>query len=243
MTVKSNIVRCGEDPSQFSVEEIGGKGLNLLRLYNAAQKLGTFSVPEFFIIPTGVGYSTQTDKHSFTGSPLLKFDAEEIERIYNEMFGVDGGNCKYHKTAAVRSSSPLEDGVKATFAGMFLSRLNNNNFKKVLESCSAVYDSAVSPMVKDHAKQMGVEYTGLMAVVVQEEIRDPFFHGTIQIDKEGFTLEGALGNLFFDSNRFLVEPFTRKHADLEGNEKELVIPEMMQSEYFMGNAEALDIYY
>ena len=45
------LVKCQEGLKDYDHFEIGGKGLNLLRLYHASHKIKTFNVPDFFIIP------------------------------------------------------------------------------------------------------------------------------------------------------------------------------------------------
>src|SRR3989344_3687617 len=101
----SNIILAGSNPQDFDRNIVGGKGLYLLRLFNLAQQTGMFEVPDYFIIPTSAKrkYSNESD-----GTRVI-YEDREIERAFE----------KLKKPVAVRSSSPLEDGLKASFAGMF----------------------------------------------------------------------------------------------------------------------------
>jgi hypothetical protein len=94
--MREKVVWCGTEAINYFTDEIGMKGSNLLRLFNLAQKEGSFNVPRFFIVP--VWASESAGRHG-----------NEIEGAFEQL----------KKPVIVRSSSPLEDNKNASFAGMF----------------------------------------------------------------------------------------------------------------------------
>tara|TARA_Y100000310_G_scaffold818_1_gene1155 strand:- start:3027 stop:4403 length:1377 start_codon:yes stop_codon:yes gene_type:complete len=153
----SNIITDGNSSQDFNREILGGKGLYLLRLQSHAKTSGLYQVPKFFIIPTSV------DKVS-----------DEIINAYEQLT----------KPVAVRSSSPLEDGINASFAGLFDSFLNISTPEAFQEAYQNVLNSANSGFVQRYAQRMGVDFDPRMAVIVQEQIVNPWLKGTIQLDDE-----------------------------------------------------------
>src|SRR3989344_6158082 len=112
-----NVILAGENPEKHTREEVGGKGLNLLRLYNLSQQTGEFIVPNFFIIPVSaeIHFSNTSE-----GTQAI-YEGEEVREAFE----------KLKKPVGVRSSSPLEDGINASFAGMFNSFYGNNLYEEL----------------------------------------------------------------------------------------------------------------
>ena len=165
------VIRCGEDPGRYNnVGQLGGKGINLHRLYNAAQNSEWYNVPRFFIIP----------KDCASGHVSRGFDDNEtVEKYFDEL----------RKPVAVRSSSPLEDGTTATFAGMFKSVLGVNDYKGlVYHAFEDVLLSGYSRNVERHAERVGVEHDPRMAIIVQEQVVNPDYYGIIKINGDLITI-------------------------------------------------------
>jgi hypothetical protein len=156
----SHIIRPGDNSPECARSIVGGKGENLLRLYHASQELKTFVVPEFFIVPVGYDHT----------------DMDYLNKAFSEL----------RKPAAVRSSSPLEDGVNASFAGMFKSLLDIRFPDEFRDAYFSVLGSAPHGFVRRYAERMHVDYTTDMAVIVQEQVIDPLLRGTIQLDPEHY---------------------------------------------------------
>ena len=144
-------------PENLTREEVGGKGLNLLRLSYASRELGTFHVPEFFIIPCD--YSS--------------LESQEIQESFDAL----------QKPIIVRSSSPLEDGEKATFAGLFLSCENNSTFEEFLISVNKIRQSVYSNKVKRYTDKMKLSFSNAMALIVQKQLVKPCLRGIVQLEK------------------------------------------------------------
>ncbi len=141
---------------------VGGKGKYLQQLREASLGLETFEVPRFFVIP--VDHPAQYESTYFS---LIKPHFNKLQ-----------------KPVAVRSSSPLEDGIKATFAGLFDSVLDVCEFDEFIEAFHFVVDSACRDSVQNHARRMEVQYTNAMAVIVQEQVEDPSLYGIVQLDSK-----------------------------------------------------------
>ncbi len=171
------IIRCGEDPTKLPLDEIGAKGYNLLRLHAASRNLGSFRVPRFFIIPDGY----HSDSEYWRGVGSLKFYGTEIKDEFGTM----------KKPVIVRSSSSLEDGIHATFAGMFLSVPGVDDYDRLCTASYRVESSGFGRYIDNYADEMGVTSHGKMAKIVQEQIVNPLFRGVIQLEDDGVTIEGV----------------------------------------------------
>ena len=163
-----NIIWAGSNPQEFNRDIVGGKGLYLLRLFHLAQQTGMFEVPNFFIVPTNAQrhYSNTSD-----GTRVVYGD-RKIEDAFERL----------RKPVAVRSSSPLEDGVNASFAGMFGSFLNVNNYNEMGFRANDVYESAFQERVQRYSKRMGVSFSEAMALIVQEQVTNALERGIIQLE-------------------------------------------------------------
>jgi hypothetical protein len=148
--------------TNFSFEEVGGKGLGLLKLKSLETKLGAknwFSddnsviVPDFFIIPYEID--------------LIKKRAEILDRA-----GKIGD--KY----AVRSSSCLEDIGENSFDGIFDTQLDVIP-DKLLRSIYMVRKSAELEKAKSYSKEVGVELDGKMSVIVQKMVSEKDYTGVV----------------------------------------------------------------
>ena len=73
------------------------------------------------------------------------------------------------KPIIARSSSPLEDGVRASFAGMFSSFQNNQTYDEFCASANSVYESGNQERVRNYAQRMGIDFTEAMALIAQEK--------------------------------------------------------------------------
>jgi len=181
----NSIIKCGENPENYKVEQVGGKGLNLLKLYYISKQTDSFNVPEFFIIPT----TTEKKFVSTSDEFYTHFNDKEIERAFNQL----------GKPVAVRSSSPLEDGINASFAGMFRSFLDINKYKELANFSYDIFESAWSTRVDRYAEKMGTEVSEKMAIIVQEQVVNPWLKGIVQLDDE-FDFEASFRCEFKDRN-------------------------------------------
>ena len=68
---------------------------------------------------------------------------------------------------AVRSSSPLEDGATASFAGMYLTRLNVMTTQGVIEALREIRESVLSPAATCYLQRHNLTGYRRMAAVVQ----------------------------------------------------------------------------
>ncbi|VVB79138.1 Pyruvate phosphate dikinase, PEP/pyruvate binding domain [uncultured archaeon] len=180
----SRLVWCGESPRDHPREHVGGKGHNLLKLYNLAQDTGLFYVPEFFVVPTGFKYTFRSDE---TGLSAI-FPTNELEKTFAPM----------RKPVIVRSSSPLEDGLNASFAGVFLSLPDNHNYDALCRSIARVDHSAFADHAEKYTERMGLQPSDSMAMIVQEQVTDFLERGVIQLERDGAIIEGMTkkGNSF-----------------------------------------------
>lgn len=165
--MKKNVIHAGEDPQNFSIYEVGGKGLNLLRLYQLAQETGLFDVPNFFIIPA----DAERKMDNADGRLIVDFEGLDVQEVFEGL----------RKPIAIRSSSPLEDGVQASFAGIFNSYLDNATYEDARSSFHKIIESAWSIHADEYARKMGVDPETDMAIIVQEQVTDVLVRGVIQL--------------------------------------------------------------
>jgi len=146
--MSQEIVRHGEPSAGAPIDVVGGKGYNLLRLADLS-KGRDFLVPPFFVIPVGFQYSDP-----------------QIQELYGLL----------PKPLAVRSSSPYEDSKGYSFAGMFETILNVNDFDSFKIAIHKVLGSANSYQAREYAQQHGISIDDRMAVIVQKMI-NPYISG------------------------------------------------------------------
>jgi len=166
------LVWCGENPDLYSREELGGKGYNLLRLYSWAQQTGKVEVPSFFIIPTSY---PRSQVNCFAPEGYLEFKEDAVKNAFE----------KLRNPAIARSSSPYEDGVNASFAGLFKSIPNQLNYEGLTRALGEIEDSSVGFRVNQYVERMNIDnYNALMAFIVQEQVIHSHLRGTIQLGEE-----------------------------------------------------------
>ncbi len=119
--------------------KIGGKGFRLCRLARAG-----FPVPAGFCVPV----------ESMSGV------SEDEIRI-----ALDRLNAK---TVAVRSSAAEEDAAVASFAGVYLTRLNVKSAAAVHQALKDIRESAFTPAASAYRQKCGINGSPRMAAVVQE---------------------------------------------------------------------------
>jgi phosphohistidine swiveling domain-containing protein len=151
------LIFAGENPQVHNRLEAGGKGHNLLWLYKFAQESELFEVPDFFIIPT----DAKTNILNPSKGEFLTFNNPKIKMTFEAL----------RKPVIVRSSSPLEDGVNASFAGMFTSVKNVMTYAEFCSAAHQVLNSADDEDVLWYAKKMNISPTDAMALIVQEQIK------------------------------------------------------------------------
>jgi phosphohistidine swiveling domain-containing protein len=169
------IIWGGSNPHQYNRSTVGGKGLNLLYLAHFADVSGMITIPDFFIIPVN---SPRHFSNSNEGTRVV-FKDSEIRRTFDAM----------RKPVIARSSSPLEDGLNASFAGMFVSKPGIKTWDEFCYSSNSIYESEGSEHVEKYAEKMGIEGPEGMAVIVQEQVTDFFEKGVIQLDKTEGVIE------------------------------------------------------
>lgn len=144
--MKSEVLGGYEHP--VTADTVGGKALNLFQLAEISQGRD-FLVPNFIVIP--VGY---------------RCTEEELHTLFDSL----------EKPLAVRSSSPLEDSSRYSYAGQFDSVLNVSDFKTFQEAIGKVIDSATGEKVRGYNVQHGLPLDDRMAVIVQTMI-EPNYAG------------------------------------------------------------------
>ncbi len=175
----NRLVWCGENPRDHPREDVGGKGYNLLKLFNLAQDTKLFNVPEFFIIPTHYSRDSVYGKEKY-----LKFKTDEVKRTFEQM----------KKPVIARSSSTLEDGINASFAGMFSSIPYQTSYEQLVQTLLEIDDSAdinFNSSLKRYAEKMGITTDSRMALIVQEQVINFLEKGVIQLEEHTATLEGT----------------------------------------------------
>jgi len=224
MTVK--IVRCGEDPLDHFIDAIGGKGMHLLALYNAAKEIGTFYVPEFFIIPAFYPYGGGRFGCEFSESHLIQ---DALAQLKNPVI--------------VRSSSPLEDGIKASFAGMFLSVPDVEDYQGVQQACWDIKSSALQDRIERHAEKMGVAYTSDIAFIVHEQVINPKTKGIVQLEEDKAIMEETHRDGWSNSDEtdyaFLEKngpfgPMLEPHQNIHDREYFNVVESFMKAKKLLG---------
>ncbi len=212
------IIRAGEDPSNYSREVVGGKGLYLLRLHQIAKNTGMFNVPNYFIVPTNAERSFRNDE---SGTRVI-YKSEDIRSAFEQL----------RRPVAVRSSSPLEDGIKASFAGMFTSILDQQDYEQMTRSANTVYESAFQDRVQRYAERMGIEMSDAMALIIQEQVTNFWERGIIQLeydkavtettDRKGRTNEHETEFRFFDECGPF-KPYLEDHDYISEGESHYVV--------------------
>ncbi len=174
MRIDGNIIWAGADPDQFPREISGGKGNYLFGLFNFAQEYETVIVPNFFVIHT----------RAFIDRIIPKEISEGIKLVLPN--DVTDGYQDLNQPTAVRSSSPLEDGIQASFAGKYETVLGVCSIKELKSAMLTVYDSTRSDRVYEYAEQIGIPISLDMAIIVQEQVMDPDAWGIININEDEY---------------------------------------------------------
>lgn len=174
------VVWAGENPDLYTRETVGGKGLNLLRLFALARQTGLFEVPNFFIIPVDA-------KHVFVAG-----DFNSSDRVAYEGGDVEAAFGGLNKPVIERSSSPLEDGILASFAGMFSSWHNIADSDTLLRRANNIYKSANYEGTQRYAERMGISFSNAMAIIVQEQVTGAAEWGVIQLESREAITESTV---------------------------------------------------
>jgi pyruvate,water dikinase len=147
---------------------IGGKGFRLCRLAQAG-----FPVPPGFCVPV-------EDMNDVT--------AGDIECALQRLAV---------KAVAVRSSAVEEDTAAASFAGVYLTRLNVNTPQAVLDALKDIRESAFSPAAQAYRQKRGIDGVPQMAAVIQQFLM-PDVSGVLFLrdpldNSERIIIEGSWG--------------------------------------------------
>ena len=78
---------------------------------------------------------------------------------------------------AVRSSANIEDDVKYSFAGQFMTVLNVNGIEKITRTIKSVWDSAENLKTKKYLKDTGLQSNSIFMAVIIQEMAKPVFSG------------------------------------------------------------------
>lgn len=151
--------------TKVSINEVGGKGINLLRL----TKLG-LNVPDFLIIPSFVleelldlDEVASDNQNAIEKIDAYRFSESFLSEIESEFDGVND------KLFAVRSSSIQEDGKKHSFAGQYESYLYVS-FNDIPKFIKEVWKSNFSDRVKTYFKTNELTQNYGIAVIIQEMV-------------------------------------------------------------------------
>jgi hypothetical protein len=172
---KNKVVWDSESADNYSLDLVGGKGYNLLKLADYSRSSGLFVVPKFFMIPP--------ISQEWTDGTKVKYDSLFVEEAF----------AKLSKPVVVRSSSPLEDGIKASFAGRFLTRKNVDDLEGLYRAINDVKESVFSNFVEQYAEKMDIEMEYHMPVIIQEQVRKDSERIVLQFDEDGAVLESFYG--------------------------------------------------
>jgi phosphoenolpyruvate synthase/pyruvate phosphate dikinase len=149
--VHPTLIYAGDDPAHHSCDAVGGKGYNLLGLYNLAQQTGHFIVPNFFIL-TASGTTHYVLDYTYELTDEVN---QELSRALDTMA----------KPVIARSSSSLEDGIKASFAGLFKSIPDVYEYTQAMDAAFQIICSAFEERVERHADRLDIDFPGDMAVI------------------------------------------------------------------------------
>ena len=73
------LVKCCDNPNNFTREELGNKALNLMKLYGVQDKLG-FIVPDFFVIPTSF-YQDYHQRHGLA-EKIKVYSLVDLQKLW-----------------------------------------------------------------------------------------------------------------------------------------------------------------
>lgn len=142
------------EPSKVKCQEVGNKAYNLLRVRERG-----FQVADGFILPISCFYEVMRFNHAMEQFESLKEPNDKVrfrERIHTFSFPEEQWLEIKHLVAQigfpliVRSSSTLEDGMKSSMAGMFLSVGNIEDEEGLRKAILEVWGSAFYNRVQDH---------------------------------------------------------------------------------------------
>jgi len=123
-------------------QDIGGKGFRLSRLARAS-----FPVPRGFCV---------------TVAGLAGITTGELDAALSEL---------NTNAVAIRSSAVEEDGCAASFAGIYVTRLNVSRVQEMMEALAEIRHSASSAAAKAYRNRRGIHEEPRMAAVVQEFVQ------------------------------------------------------------------------
>jgi pyruvate,water dikinase len=137
-----------------SVDEIGNKAhrLSILARYS--------NVPTGFVVTTRA-----YDLWKKEGKLPMEV-VEEVKDYFTSPYLLEG-----EFPVVVRSSATVEDGSKASFAGVFESVTGVNSFDDLIKGIERVFESASSERVRVYMERMGLKEEPRMAAIVQREIK------------------------------------------------------------------------
>ncbi|MBS1266273.1 MAG: putative phosphoenolpyruvate synthase [Candidatus Woesearchaeota archaeon] len=178
---------------KLAVNEIGNKAKNLLLLKNS------YNVPAFFSIPSNEIYKI-LEKIGISKNEINKaFDNDSKNRqLIRDKIIKSGLNLNFlnlnelDKKLIVRSSALGEDGKKHSFAGIYESKITENN-KQFEEDFKYVLSSAFSERVWNYCKLIGMNTFPEISLIVQNYI-DPEYSGITFTQTEYNNKKGMLIN-------------------------------------------------
>ncbi len=136
----------GPDAADAAATVVGGKGRQLGRL----RRFG-LPVPDFFIIPAA------WSRQRADGFP------DELQRQLQHELAARGWE---NRPLAVRSSAADEDSASASFAGIYLSRLNVCGLAAVQAAVAEVWASLDTATAAAYRQRLGLDGEPAMAVIV-----------------------------------------------------------------------------
>ncbi len=151
-TVEKSLVRTlisgkSSKQEQFTIDCLGGKGLNLMELMKH-----DFVVPDFVVL-SAIGLFEAFQK----GQELFLSDNDLSEYF---------GNAEWF---SVRSSALQEDGAQFSFAGQFKTELFVHR-EYVNASICRVWNSLKSPHIEAYCQEHGLSQPDRMAIIVQKMV-------------------------------------------------------------------------
>jgi len=110
-------------------------------------------------VPMGFGVSYQSVQE------IVNNENEHLLNGLDEIISLLGDSCM------VRSSAVGEDGVQASYAGIFRTELHLTNRSQILNAIRRVASSIHSDQANQYRNKMGVTSTPKMAVIIQQTVR------------------------------------------------------------------------
>jgi len=214
------------------MELVGGKAYNI----SALARKG-FEVPQGFCITTSAyRYFMDLNSISEEDEPICTSIQQGIMPSLLKEVIMEAYNTYVDGPCAVRSSSPLEDLKRASFAGQYKSVLNVTG-ETLLDAVKECWALLWSKSVTEYRKKMGISKSSTMAVLVQKMI--PATASGVLFTGDEMIIEGVwgLGDILV-GGKVIPDRFTVERKGLKIKKREISHKEVMSCITADGGTEA-----